>query len=259
MSFFDAMAADDVTLHGLEKWTCNMYEQLGWITLANESGREDKVGTYLTSIKKLKNSIESRLKIITSEDARLDLDSLLSKVKHLIKITNKLFSKEHIRKIICDKCALPIKKNNLKETEETEETEETNETDLQEVHTKSKLKQSGGNIKSSKSKMSKLSKSSHLNKLSKLSKRLSKKSSKKLSKKLSKKTSKKTSKKMSRNMTQKKKSSKKPSKKISKINVKKIKSTSINKNNFEPLIKKLSKKSSKKSSKNKEIFKKKKK
>jgi hypothetical protein len=112
MSFFETNAADDVTLLGLEKWTCYMYEQLGWMTLAYQSKREDKVGSYLISINKLQKSIEARLKIITSEDAKLDLTSLLSKVKHLLKITSTLFNKEHIKKTICDKCSLPVEVNN---------------------------------------------------------------------------------------------------------------------------------------------------
>ena len=160
MSFFETTTANDVTLHGLEKWTCYMYEQLGWMTLAYESKREDKVGSYLISIKKLQKSIEARLKIITSEDAKLDLVNLLSKVKHLFKITSTLFNKELIKKTICDKCSLPV------------ELEETNP-------------QVGGvNYKI---------KSKNLKKISKIqSKKLSKIQSKKLSKKQSKKNIKKS-------------------------------------------------------------------
>ena len=95
MNFFDTIAIDDITLNGLEKWTCHMYEQLGWVALANETGNEDKVNSYIITIKKLKNSIESRLKIIISEDAKLDLENILSNVKHLMVITSKLFNKEH--------------------------------------------------------------------------------------------------------------------------------------------------------------------
>ena len=102
--FFDTIASDEVTLHGLEKWTCHLYENLGWMTLAYDSNNKDKVSSYLISIKKLKLSIESRLKIITSEDAKIDLTTLLSKVKHLYKTASKLFDKQYIRKTICDKC-----------------------------------------------------------------------------------------------------------------------------------------------------------
>jgi len=165
MSFFDAVAADDVTLHGLEKWTCHMYEQLGWMTLANEFGREDKVGSYITSIKKLKNSIELRLKIITSEDAKLDLTNLLSKVKHLFKITSKLFNKEHIKKTICNKCTLLVEPNEI----EQNNNEQIN------------IRQDGG-TKNLKSKNSKLT---HVNELSKkILKNLLKNNLKKLLKKL---------------------------------------------------------------------------
>jgi hypothetical protein len=219
MNFFDAEAADDATLHGLEKWTCHLYEQLGWMTLAYQSNSEDKVGSYITSIKKLQKSIESRLKIIISEDAKLDLNNLLSKVKHLLKITYKLFNKEHIRKTICDKCALPV------------EQEDTDSLGKKKIDGGSKSKNKIRPI---------ISKSAHLNELSKISKKISKTQSKKLSKKSSKTQSKKLS----------KKSSKTQPKKMSNKNLKKI--MGGNQNNFEPLIKKLSKKSSKKN--NQKIF-----
>ena len=282
MSFFDAMAVDDITLNGLEKWTSHLYEQLGWMTLANETGGEDKVSSYIISMKKLKNSIESRLKIITSEDAKLDLENLLLNVKHLMKITSKIFNKEHIRKTICNKCALPVKQDKTDETDIT----------ISESEIKNTLKQSGGaksrtaqksskksSKKLSKTLKSRISKSAHLNELVKLAKKTSKKSSKKPFKKSSKKTSKKQSKKTSKKQSKKtsKKQSKKQSKKMSKILVKKLskvqskklekklsdkisraepkksskKTSKINlkKIKDEPLIKKLPKKSSKKSSK----------
>jgi hypothetical protein len=251
MSFFDAMAADDVTLHGLEKWTCHLYEQLGWMSLAYKSKNEDKVGSYLISIKKLQKSIQSRLKIIISEDAKLDLQNLLSKVEHLLKVTSKLFSKEHIRKTICNKCALPVESN------ETDETDETKQEGGSKSRNKSKSKISKSNISKSNISKSNISKSNisksnisksnisklmHLNELSKLSKKLSKKSSKTQPKKLSKTQPKKSSK------TQLKKSSKtqpkKSSKTQSKKNMKEL--NGGNYNVYEPLIKKLSKKSSKK-------------
>ena len=229
MSFFDAMGADDVTLHGLEKWTCHLYEQLGWMSLAYKSKNEDKVGSYIISVKKLQKSIQSRLKIIISEDAKLDLQNLLTKVEHLLKVTSKLFSKEHIRKTICNKCALPVESN---ETDETGNESIDNEQVI-------KTKQDGGSKLRNKSK-SKILKSTHLNELSKLSKKLSKKSSKKTSKTQPKKTSK----------TQPKKTSKTQPKKTSKTQSKKIRELDGgNYNVYEPLIKKLSKKLSKKSSK----------
>jgi hypothetical protein len=209
--FFDAIANDEVTLHGLEKWTCYLYENLGWMTLAYENGREDKVSSYLVSIKKLKLSIESRLKIITSEDAKLDLTTLLSKIKHLYKIASKLFDKQYIRKTVCDKCALPVGKN---ANGVDDDSDYVNVEESKINH----LKQDGGskNKKSVKSlKVIKVSKDYDLD---------NKKGSKKSSKKLSKKTSKTDSKKILNTIQNKplikklsKKSSKKTSKKNSKI------------------------------------------
>jgi hypothetical protein len=197
MSFFDAVATDDITLHGLEKWTCHMFEQLGWMTLAYKSKSYLKVSSYITSINKLNDSIENRLKIIISEDAKIDLTNLLTKVKHLKKVTQGLFDMDKLKKDVCEKCNLPSKNKE-------ELSEETNENKL------------NGGAKSRKIKLNKLSSSkSKIIKSNQLMKKLSKTSSKKgskisskksyktskiqdqpLIKKLSKKSSKKTSNKM---------------------------------------------------------------
>ena len=216
IGIFETGSGDEVTLHGLEKWTCYLYEHLGWVTLAYESGREDKVESYIVSIRKLKSSIEARLKIITSEDAKIDLTTLLAKTKHLQKVSAKLFNEKHIRKTICEKCAKPIE--NL-----------STESDVMDVETLTHEQNGGRN-----NKMNKLNRSkSQTNLIRGIKKNNLFVGGKKTSKVQSKKSSK----------VQSKKSSKVQSKKSSKTNF------ILNK----PLIKKLSKKSSKKSLK---IFKK---
>ena len=170
MSFFDAATTDDTTIHGLEKWMCHMFEQLGWMTLAYKNNRQDKVASYIVTINKLKNSIESRLNIVINEDTKLDLKNILTKVSHLQNVVSKLFDLELLKNTVCAKCNLPSKNNN----------------DV--------IQMLGG------SKLKKLSKKS--------SKKLSKKSSKKLSKKSSIKTHnepliKKLSKKSSKTLTNK--------------------------------------------------------
>ena len=197
MGFFDTIASDDVTLHGLEKWTCYLYEKLGWMTLAYESGSQDKVSSYLISIKKLKLSIESRLKIITSEDAKIDLTTILLKVKHLYKIATKLFDKQYIKKTICNKCALPLDREHDDDSIESKDIK-------QKLIGGAKSNKSIKSIKSIKStksinpsksapttlKVLKVSKGFNLENLKKLSKKSSKKTSKVQSKKSSKKTQK---------------------------------------------------------------------
>jgi len=244
--FYDTNASDDVTLNGLEKWTCHLYENLGWMGLAYETDNKDKVSSYLISIKKLKLSIESRLKIITSEDAKIDLTTLLSKVKHLYMISSKLFDKHNIRKSICNKCAFPI--------ESTDFDSELNSNSNQ-IETLNKNNHKGGFISK---------------KIVKPSKKMSKKTSvKKLSKKtLTNNSSQKSAKKSIKNISTsinilkipkgvdlKKLSKKAPSKTLKKLS-KKASSKTL-KNKDEPLIKKLSKNPSKKvSKKNASIFKK---
>jgi hypothetical protein len=244
--FFDIVPNDDVTLHDLEKWTSYLYENLGWITLAYENNREDKVQSYLISIKKLKLSIESRLKIITNEDSKIDLTTLLGKTKHLNKIATKLFDKRYVRKTICDKCSLPINNKNEELTE--------NSSNLEILSDSSTYINYGGSKKKSSKIPSK--KSSKIP-----SKKSSKIPSKKSSKIPSKKSLKVSLKKISNFPRDKiliKKLSKKSSKKTSKIpsgNIKRLIEKDL-------LIKKLSKISSKKlpnnsSKKNLQIFKKK--
>ena len=113
MSFFDTNATEDVTLHGLEKWTCYLYENLGWMTLANETNK-DKVSAYLISIKKLTLSIDKRLNTITNEDAKVDLETLKRKIIHLNNISKKLFDLTKIKKNICQKCNLSNESGNVK-------------------------------------------------------------------------------------------------------------------------------------------------
>ena len=114
---FEISEEDEITLHGLEKWTNDLYEKLGWMTLAYDMNKEDKIISYVTSIKKLKLSIESRLKIIINEDSKLDLATLLNNVKHLYKVAFKLFNKDST---VCDNCSnLIINKNSFYLNEKT--------------------------------------------------------------------------------------------------------------------------------------------
>ena len=178
----EAIGVGDVTLHGLEKWTCHLFENFGWMTLAYAHADMDKVSSYLICINKLKLSIQERLKNISSQDAEYDLKKLLIKVEHLCKITDNHFNKKNIQNAICNKCKGDIK-----------------------------LEKLTGGAKSSKSsglKVLKVSKNTNLDSL----KKLSKKSSKKLSKKTSKNQSKSQTKKQLKDKT------KKPSKKSSKKN-----------------------------------------
>jgi len=187
MGFFDVIPTDDVTLHGLEKWTVHLYENLGWMTLAYDNKREDKVISYITSIKKLKLSIENRMEIITSEDAKLDLVSLLSKVKHLTTITTKLFDKESLKKSICDKCSSPISNHNDIKGGGSKTKKNTRITNTKSPITTNIKKTSKTQSKKSSKKNSKTNVQNEP-----LIKKLSKKSSKKTSKKTSKKSLKKT-------------------------------------------------------------------
>jgi len=113
MSFYDTKINNEITLCGLEKWTNYLYEQLGWVTLNYKNNQFDKVNSYLISIKKLILSIESRLKIVTNEDSKIDLTILLEHSNHLNNLVLKLFDKELINKINNHEGGSKNKKNKI--------------------------------------------------------------------------------------------------------------------------------------------------
>ncbi len=93
-----------VTLHGLEKWLCHMYEHLGWMTLAYEHKSYDKVVSYINGCEKLRVSIEDRHERMPISEQKKDLEILSYKVDHLINVCDKLFDKDMLSREICKKC-----------------------------------------------------------------------------------------------------------------------------------------------------------
>jgi hypothetical protein len=79
------------TFHGLEKWVCHAYEDLGWMVLAKEHGHHERVHEYVSSLKRLRESILHKLTHIHEKDRKDDLHVLLHKVDVLIQHTNKDF------------------------------------------------------------------------------------------------------------------------------------------------------------------------
>ena len=88
---------NEITLYEIEEWIKYLYEHLGWMTIAYSNDNNEKIISYIKSIKKLNNTIQERLKIVTNEDVRIDLETNLRKMAHLQKITLKLFNKESLK------------------------------------------------------------------------------------------------------------------------------------------------------------------
>ena len=82
------------TFHGLEQWSCAMFEKLGWMTLAARDGHMDSIRGYIATLKHLEVKIKEKHKETVDVDRRNDLDELLSNVKHLCVCAKTLLKKK---------------------------------------------------------------------------------------------------------------------------------------------------------------------
>lgn len=72
------------TFNGLEAWTKRMFEQLGWMVLANERGYTDKITNYMSSLERLREKLTCKIKTVKDKDKKEDLKILLFNVDRLI-------------------------------------------------------------------------------------------------------------------------------------------------------------------------------
>jgi hypothetical protein len=63
----------EATYSGLQKWFVHMFEHLGWMLLARQRGRMDKIITYKNSLERLKIDIEERMRYMKDTDKKQDL------------------------------------------------------------------------------------------------------------------------------------------------------------------------------------------
>lgn len=78
-------AGCDSTFDGLHHWFKHVFEHLGWMILAKERGMNDKTMVYKNSIKRLKESIEYKIKQIHDKDKKEDLKIMWHNVNTLMK------------------------------------------------------------------------------------------------------------------------------------------------------------------------------
>ena len=78
------------TYHGLHNWHDKLVDKLGWIVLANKFSYYSKVDDYISSIKRLKEYIEKKIKT-SSRDNLIDLKSLQENVNILEKFADQYF------------------------------------------------------------------------------------------------------------------------------------------------------------------------
>jgi len=73
----------DVTFHHLSQWYKHLFEQLGWMVLVKSYGYADKIQCYKNGLKRLKISLEMKLKDLKDVDRKHDIKIMLDNVNIL--------------------------------------------------------------------------------------------------------------------------------------------------------------------------------
>ena len=79
------------TMHGLHKWYEKLFEELGWMVLANYKGMNDKIKMYKHSLERLKEHIECKINSVKEIDRKTDLKIIWDNVHILQEHVNKDF------------------------------------------------------------------------------------------------------------------------------------------------------------------------
>ena len=79
------------TMYGLNKWSEHVFEELGWMVLANKKGYNDKVNTYKMSVKRLIEHLECKISSVDEKDRKDDLKILLDNAHILMSHVEKDF------------------------------------------------------------------------------------------------------------------------------------------------------------------------
>jgi len=76
---------DPATMEWLKVWHQQMFEQLGWMVLANSKGyMNDKVQSYKKSLLRLEDKIKCKIESVHDLDKKKDLEIMLNNVKVLV-------------------------------------------------------------------------------------------------------------------------------------------------------------------------------
>jgi len=76
---------DPATMEWLKGWHQQMFEQLGWMVLANSKGyMNDKVQSYKKSLLRLEDKLKCKIESVHDLDKKKDLEIMLNNVKVLV-------------------------------------------------------------------------------------------------------------------------------------------------------------------------------
>jgi hypothetical protein len=79
------------TMQGLSKWYVHVFEELGWMVLAQNKGYTDKIKTYKNSLERLKTQLEHKLVRLHERDRKEDVQIMLNNLDVLIHHVDKDF------------------------------------------------------------------------------------------------------------------------------------------------------------------------
>jgi|LauGreSBDMM110SN_4_FD.fasta_scaffold40042_1 predicted ATP-binding protein involved in virulence len=79
------------TGHAIKKWYEKMFEQLGWMILADQKGYTDKITSYKASLERLKDAIETKMQNVHESDRKEDLKIMHENLMILMSHVNKDF------------------------------------------------------------------------------------------------------------------------------------------------------------------------
>src|SRR5579871_999426 len=83
------MQSDLMTYHGLEDWYESIFEEAGWVILANAHGHHFKVLAYRQQILHLIKALKVKKANINDDDKIGELNIMINNVEYLLQFVNK--------------------------------------------------------------------------------------------------------------------------------------------------------------------------
>ena len=81
----------DLTMHGIHKMYCSLFEKFGWMILLKHKGDKIKSKIYLKCVKNLTKNIIRKEKSVSNKDKKKDCEIMEKNLEYLIKHAEKDF------------------------------------------------------------------------------------------------------------------------------------------------------------------------